>query len=224
MTRGFEIVNKYKNEDGSTYIELPTRKTAKSAGYDIRAAKEVFLYPKQMVVVPTGIKAFMGDDEFLDLRIRSGLAIKNQIILLNGCGVIDADYYNNEDNEGEILVGLMNVGNHPLNIRQGERIAQGLFCTFLKTDNDEAEGKRVGGLGSTGTTDKPVVNKPDNPPVVVTKDGEELPEEVQVIAKAFAEAKLAEAGIPIVTEEQEITVDPKNDVKPKRGRRGGKQE
>jgi dUTP pyrophosphatase len=154
MSRGFEVVSKYIGEDGSTNIKIPERKTQKSAGYDLAAAKEVFIYPKVMVVVPTGIKAFMEDNEYLDLRVRSGLSIKNNVSLINGGGVIDADYYNNEDNEGEILVGLINHGLYPVTINKGDRVAQAIFTPYLKVDNDEASGKRVGGFGSTETKEE----------------------------------------------------------------------
>lgn len=147
--RGFEIVSAYQNE----HIQLPQRKTLASAGYDISAATDVVLLPAVVTLIPTGIKAYMQDDEYLGVHIRSGLAVKKKVTLINGQGIIDADYYNNQDNEGHILVAMFNYNNEPVAIQKGERIAQGIFYKYLKIDLDEVNpiSVRAGGLGSTGT-------------------------------------------------------------------------
>lgn len=146
MTRGFEVITQYKNCN----IDLPARKTALSAGYDITAAQDTILIPGKVTLVPTGIKAYMGEDEYLGIHIRSGLAIKHSLNLINGQGIIDADYYNNPDNEGHILLGIFNHGTDSVTIAKGTRIAQGIFYKYLKADNDCATAVRSGGLGSTG--------------------------------------------------------------------------
>ncbi|MGM9539369.1 dUTP diphosphatase [Anaerovibrio sp.] len=146
--RGFEVVSAYA-ESG---VELPRRKTGASAGYDIRAAEAVALPPGQVTLVPTGIKAYMQPDEYLGLHVRSGFSIKNRVSCINGQGVIDADYYNNPDNEGHIMVPLINHGENTVEIARGMRIAQGIFYRYLTVDGDEA-GRgtgRQGGFGSTG--------------------------------------------------------------------------
>lgn len=97
--RGFEIVTAYKDRD----IHLPIRKTAKSAGYDLEAAETTVLAPHAVTVVPTGLKAFMEGDEYLSIFIRSSLAFKKGLMLANSTGIVDSDYYNNEDNEGHII-------------------------------------------------------------------------------------------------------------------------
>lgn len=100
-------------------------------------------------LVPTGIKANMGDDEALMLYNRSSNPMKNFLLLGNGVGVIDKDYFENEDNDGHIMFQFINFGLFPVTIKKGTRIGQGVFQPFLKTDDDVAGGKRTGGHGST---------------------------------------------------------------------------
>lgn len=102
------------------------------------------------VLVPTGVKAYMGEEEVLILANRSSNPLKQNLILSNGIGVIDSDYYGNEDNDGHIMGQFINFGAKPVLIKKGERIFQGMFQPFLLADNDVAGGKRVGGHGSTG--------------------------------------------------------------------------
>ena len=148
--RGFEKITKYKDVD----FPMPARKTKTSAGYDICVPEDVALRPGRLVMVPTGVKAYMQEDEFLGVHIRSGMAVKKSIRLVNNVGIIDADYYNNPDNEGHIILALVNTGLQPLVLKKGERIAQGIFYKYLTTDDDNAAEKkeRSGGFGSTGTT------------------------------------------------------------------------
>lgn len=159
--RGFEIVSKFKNED----INLPVRKTNASAGYDFEAAESLIvpsiwkiLAEKVFVgeatglkatLIPTGIKSYMLDDEYLQLSIRSGTALKTGLILANGVGIVDSDYYNNPDNEGHIMFPVHNLGFRDKLIKKGERIGQGLFLKYLKVDDDISDGTRNGGFGST---------------------------------------------------------------------------
>ncbi len=147
--RGFEFIHDYETAG----LVLPTRSTAGSAGYDIAAAKNICLAKGQKALVPTGIKAFMQQDEVLGLHIRSGLAVKHGLYLANGQGIIDSDYYNNPDNEGHILIALVNGGERDFLIERGMRIAQGIFYNFLLTDQDNLAAKelRAGGIGSTGS-------------------------------------------------------------------------
>lgn len=102
------------------------------------------------VLVPTGVKADMNDDEALFLYNRSSNPLKKFLLLGNGVGVIDRDYFENEDNDGHIMFQFLNFGLFPVTIKKGERIGQGVFAPFLKTDDDVAGGKRTGGHGSTG--------------------------------------------------------------------------
>lgn len=142
--RGFEYVSRL-----GAIPKKPTRGSVHSAGYDICAIEDYTVPPHQSVYIYTGIKAYMPPDEYLDLRVRSSLGIKRQLMLATGASVIDADYYNNPDNEGEIIVVLYNYGDTAQTIEAGERIVQGIFTKYFLTDNDNATEQRTGGTGST---------------------------------------------------------------------------
>lgn len=171
--RGFEIVTKYKDKE----LSLPIRATSGSAGYDIAAAENITIpsiwnvlskneglqamevdtvveenkdYLKSRLV-PTGIKAYMPEDEYLMLVNRSSNPLKNNLSLPNGIGIIDSDYYNNPNNEGEIFVQLINYGLEDYTIEKGDRIAQGIFTPYYTVDQESDNlGNRVGGFGSSG--------------------------------------------------------------------------
>jgi dUTP pyrophosphatase len=145
-SRGFEVVKKYQNEQ----ISLPERKTKGSAGYDISCAVDIIVKKKTFEFVPTGIKAYMLEDEVLEVYPRSSLSFKKKLVKLNSVGIIDSDYYNNPDNEGEIMLILYNYGDEDVLIKKGERIAQGIFMKYLTVDSDDTKVKRLGGFGSTG--------------------------------------------------------------------------
>ena len=145
-TRGFEILSTWQGKD----IHLPERKTEKSAGYDIECGEDIDLIPHQVTLIKTGLKAYMKDDEYLAIFIRSSMAIKKGLFLANSTGIIDADYYNNEDNEGHLMVAVYNTKDEPFHVNKGDRVAQGIFTKYLTTDDDHAEGVRTGGVGSTG--------------------------------------------------------------------------
>ena len=131
-------------------IKLPQRATSKSAGYDFYSPFSFELNPGETIKIPTGIKAYMQDDEVLKIYIRSSLGFKYDVGLSNMVGVIDADYHNNPNNEGHIWVKLINHGDKTLSINKGEAIAQGIFEKYLKVDNDTpVKDERVGGIGST---------------------------------------------------------------------------
>lgn len=130
-------------------IKLPRRATAKSAGYDIYSPFSFELNPGETIKIPTGIKAYMQDDEVLKIYIRSSLGFKYDVTLSNNVGIIDADY-TNALNEGHIWIKLINHGDKTLSINKGEAIAQGIFEKYLKVDNDTpVKDERVGGIGST---------------------------------------------------------------------------
>lgn len=177
MTRGFEIVSKYRNAG----LNLPYRTTKRAAGYDFESATD-FTVPSiwkldflkvlwairhesavddvqaqkakrilKPYLVPTGIKAYMGDDEVLILANRSSNPLKRGLVIPNGIGVIDADYYNNENNEGEIFMQVLNFGLADVHLKQGERIGQGIFMNYLLADEErQPQAERQGGFGSSG--------------------------------------------------------------------------
>ena len=147
-TRGFEIVSMYQ----TTGIHLPERKTGASTGYDFAAAEMVEIASGECALVPTGVKAYMQPDEVLLIYIRSSTALRKRLMLMNSVGVIDADYYGNAENEGHIYIPLYNYGKETVFIEAGERIAQGIFTSYLTVDGDAAGrgAARAGGFGSTG--------------------------------------------------------------------------
>ena len=157
MSRGFEICKGYEDRN----INLPKRQTAHAVGYDIEAAEDT-LVPSlfKMVIdndelinkptlIKTGIKAYFESDEVMYLFNRSGGPTKRGLVLANSVGVFECDYYSNPTNDGEILVSVYNFSNDDIIIKKGERIAQAVFQKFLITDDDAAEGIRLGGFGST---------------------------------------------------------------------------
>jgi len=177
MARGFKIVSKY----AAAGLHLPYRTTKQAAGYDFEAATDFTLpsiwklnFIKVLwqlrhgtpssdadlaaaektlkpYLVPTGIKAYMNDGEYLMIANRSSNPLKRGLILPNGVGIIDADYYDNAKNEGEIFIQLVNLGIKDVQIKQGERIGQGIFMSYLTaTDEAEIKATRTGGFGSSG--------------------------------------------------------------------------
>lgn len=134
-------------------FKLPERATQCSAGYDFFAPEDVILPPKEIKIVMTGVKCELNSDMVLILANRSSNPKKKHLILINGIGVIDADYYNNSDNEGEIGFAFYNISDEPVEIKKSEKLGQGFITHFIKTDNDSlsnATATRSGGFGSTG--------------------------------------------------------------------------
>lgn len=130
---------------------IPTRNDKGSAGYDFYTPTQLVIEPKQMVKVQTHIKADMLEDEVLMLYVRSSIGIKKNIMLANTTGVIDSTYYNNPDNEGNIICALYNYGEETVVIEAGERIVQGVFIKYLTTSDDKPlNEERIGGIGSSG--------------------------------------------------------------------------
>ena len=100
-------------------------------------------------LVSTGMKIKLADDEYLEIAARSSTPYKHWLIVANAEGIIDADYYNNPDNEGEIFFQLVNLSPIPIIIQKGDYIGQGIIKKYIKTEDDMAEAERVGGLGSS---------------------------------------------------------------------------
>lgn len=147
--RGFEIAKGWEDKN----INLPVRKTKCSAAYDLEAAEDIvipsFKFGMKPTLIPTGLKSYMMEDEVLIIVPRSSGPKKQGILFPHSMGVIDSDYYGNEDNDGHIFVQCINIKDEDVHIKKGEPIAQGFFQKYLVTDNDEAKGVRKGGFGST---------------------------------------------------------------------------
>lgn len=148
--RGFELIEGMNGE-------LPIKATVHSAGVDFIASSDItipaFRFKGKATLVPTGVKAFMQNDEYLQIFARSSIPVNLGLIMSNGVGIVDADYYNNEKNEGHIMIEFNNLTNEHITIEKGTRIAQGIFNKILpvthgvRIKNDI----RNGGFGSTGS-------------------------------------------------------------------------
>lgn len=172
----FEVVSKYADKG----INIPIRKTAKSAGYDLEAAEDTVIYPymyhlnclesyeealtrkplgldtvkeltkeNRPTLISTGLKCALDDGYYLELSPRSSTPLKYWLMMANSIGIIDGDYYNNPDNEGEIFLQFINLSPYPIEIKKGEAIGQAIFKKYGVTDDDVVTGERTGGFGST---------------------------------------------------------------------------
>lgn len=167
-------------EDIWKKIELPTRSTVGSAGYDFKCPFGFHLKPGDNIVIPTGIKVKISGDWFLGLYPRSGMGSKYRFMLANTVGIIDSDYYNNPGNEGHIMAKIsydtiklstklalyrdkegkactesfneviLNPTYSVYEFKQGDKFLQGILQPFGKTINDVSNDSRFGGMGSTG--------------------------------------------------------------------------
>lgn len=168
--RGFEIINEYKDIVNDEFI--PQRGTRKSAGYDLKSAQDITIptvwsqlieFTKGLLfsssnaddkkfratMIPTGLTAYFQDNEVLKIHVRSSIGFKQLMTLANNVGIIDADYY---DKGGHIMIPMINFGFKDRFIKKGDAVAQGIFETYLTTDNDKPiSEERVGGFGSTNT-------------------------------------------------------------------------
>ena len=135
-------------------IILPVRKTMYSAGYDFYLPFDIMLESNQIIRIPTGIKVQMNEDEFFGIYVRGSIGFKYNIRMCNQVGIVDADYYNNNDNEGHIFIKLQNESEKNVSLKKGDRIVQGIFQKYYIVDDDDAEEKRKGGFGSTNKGDE----------------------------------------------------------------------
>lgn len=145
--RGFELVSIKNKKTNNMKVILPKRATKNSAAYDFYSNEDCAILPNGIVKLWTDVKAYMQPDEFLMLDVRSSMG--GRFMLANTIGIVDSDYYNNEDNEGNIGIFLKNISDEPQIIHIGDKIGQGLFVKYLTTDNDKATKTRKGGFGST---------------------------------------------------------------------------
>lgn len=150
--RGFEVVKDEKRKHWGADIQLPTLGTEHSAAYDLYAPDNFYIPPftgkaSDVCKIWTDVKAYMQEDEVLEINVRSSMGGK--LMLANTQAWIDADFYENESNDGNIGLFLINLSDEPIVINRGDRIAQGMFLKTLRADNIESTNKRIGGFGST---------------------------------------------------------------------------
>lgn len=166
MTK-FEIISKKQFEkDFADFpdvkyenLKLPKRATTGSAGYDFYSPISFKLAPGSTIKIPTGIRVILPKDKFLLMAPRSGLGFKYRLQLDNTVGIIDSDY-SNSDNEGHIWIKITNNSNVDsilgmfasgisLSLNAGEAVVQGIILKYEVTDDDDTDGVRNGGFGST---------------------------------------------------------------------------
>ena len=131
-------------------IELPKRATRGSAGYDFYSPFSFSMEPGTTMKVPTGIRCEMQEDWVLKLYPRSGLGFKYRLQLNNTVGIIDSDYFYS-DNEGHIMAKITNDSKEgkTVELTAGTGFMQGIFLEYGITEDDDAQGVRNGGFGST---------------------------------------------------------------------------
>ena len=171
----FEKVSRFADAD----FNLPVRKTANSAGYDFEVAEDIVVpsyfpqmarfltqyppiydlsavaqttksYGLKPTLVSSGVKCIMESNQYLELMVRSSTPLKYWLLLANAPGIVDADYANNPDNEGEIFFQLINLAPYDIQLKKGDIICQGIIKTYDKIDDDTSTTTRDGGFGSTG--------------------------------------------------------------------------
>ena len=147
--RGFEVVSDEFRKYPNVEIQLPQRGTSKAMAYDFFSPTDIRLFPNEKILIFTDVKVYMQDGEAFILNPRSSMG-KIDLIFANTQGWIDADYYNNKSNDGNIGIYLKNNGDRIVNIKVGDRIGQGAFIPFLVADNGDTDIVREGGYGSTG--------------------------------------------------------------------------
>ena len=128
---------------------IPKRATTGSAGYDFYMIDDFVLKPNEIITIPTGIKAKMNIDEVLYIVVRSSTGFKYNVRMVNQIGVIDSDYYNNENNEGHIFFKIQNQGDKEFRVLKNQPVVQGIFSKFLMVEDDDILEIRKGGIGSS---------------------------------------------------------------------------
>ena len=137
----FDQFKKDVYDDKELYesYNLPKRKTKGAAGYDFYALYDYTLKPGEIKKIPTGIKVAMENDDVLLLIDRSSMGFKYNVRLCNQVGVVDADYYNNNGNEGHMWIKIQNEGDKDYVVKKGEGMIQGMFIKYLTVDDEEQD-------------------------------------------------------------------------------------
>jgi len=150
MREFFEVKTEFKKHLNETI--LPVRSTKYSAGYDIFSKENIILYPDDVHLFWTDVKVRLYNDEVFLIFIRSSMAVKYGLQLVNNVGVADSDYYNNPTTDGNLGICIKNCSKEPYEIKCGDRIAQGIAFKYLSIYNsstDHNSYERDGGFGST---------------------------------------------------------------------------
>ena len=149
---GFEFTGILRTDsEGGPYRRLPERSTRFSAGYDFFNPVQVTIPAHELKLIKTGIKAHFPNDMALKLYNRSSNPKKKGVMLANGVGIVDSDYYGNPDNDGEIGFMFYNFTDNDITFEPGDKLGQGIFEKYhIVTNEQEITSERQGGFGSTG--------------------------------------------------------------------------
>ena len=147
-------------------------------------------------LVSTGVKCHLEPGYYLELSVRSSTPLKHWLILANSVGIIDADYCDNPDNEGEIFFQLINLSPYPIQLRKGDIVGQGIIKRYHVTDDDAAKGERTGGFGSTSNNHRLNVH--------LDFDTKQIQE---AIKKQFDKSFVYDGPVPEVYYEQNVITD-----------------
>ncbi|MCI5797307.1 MAG: dUTP diphosphatase [Firmicutes bacterium] len=149
--RKFEVVDEKFRQYNQTEFKMPKRATKYSAGYDMYSPIDITIKPGESEMIWTNIKAKFNENEMLMLFVTSKMG-KKHIMIANGTGIIESDYYGNVSNDGNLGFRLINLGKEDYEIKVGDKIGQGVFTYFLTVDDEEEiTNVRTGGFGSTST-------------------------------------------------------------------------
>ena len=151
VKRGFKVVKDECRKHPEVEIKLPKRGTKNSAGYDICTPVDILIPPYGISeAIQTDIKAYMPEDEVLIIVPRSSIGFKKGLMLINTVGVIDSDFFENPESDGNISFKFKNLTGKEVIIKAGERVMQGIFIKYNTTDDDNSISDRIGGIGSSG--------------------------------------------------------------------------
>lgn len=144
----FEVVKEEFRQHPNAKIVLPKRATEHSAGYDICTPVDINIWNGRTIMIKTDIKCQMDPDTVMLIFPRSSIGIKHGIILTNTVGVIDSDFFENEENDGNITLALTKLDGGISQFKAGDKIAQAVFVKY-QTNGEKVEIQRKGGIGST---------------------------------------------------------------------------
>ena len=132
-------------------VSLPAYETSGSAGFDLAASADMTVEPGQVVLVPTGLVIEVPAGHFLGVFARSSTPLKRGLMVANGVGIVDSDYCGPAD---EIKIEVVNFTAAPVQVRRGDRLAQGVIMSYARADWQEGAVERAtrGGFGSTDRT------------------------------------------------------------------------
>lgn len=138
------------NEILCSYIDRIYKEDSAISPMNLAEVKNITKATKcKPTLVPTGVKCAMEPGQYLEISMRSSSPLNYWLILANGVGIIDRDYWSNESNDGEIFFQVINLFPFDIIIKKGETIGQGIIKNYLKTNEDSSVDKRTGGFGST---------------------------------------------------------------------------